>query len=70
MLRLNVSSEVNQQFADTYYVQTTPTFILFDAAGREQRRWVETAPTVAELSDECSMPSPPRSPEELAAQRP
>jgi hypothetical protein len=50
VLRLNLPrSEVNRQYAETLGATTTPTFILFDASGNEQRRWVEEAPALQEL---------------------
>lgn len=49
IVRLNTVAEVNRQYAESLGVKDTPTFILFDAAGREQRRWLKVAPTLAEL---------------------
>lgn len=49
VLRLNVILAVNQQYAEQLGVTTTPTFILFDAAGNEQQRWVGEAPELTEL---------------------
>ena len=49
VLRLNVSSPVNRAYADKVGIAETPTFILFDKAGKEQRRWVRAAPKLADL---------------------
>lgn len=48
-LRLNLAIEANKDFAESLKVTDTPTFILFDASGEEQQRWVHDAPIVAEL---------------------
>jgi hypothetical protein len=48
-LRLNLVVEVNKDYAESLGVVDTPTFILFDALGREQERWVGDAPTMEEL---------------------
>lgn len=48
-LRLNLVVEVNKEYAESLDVVDTPTFILFDYLGREQKRWVADAPTVEEL---------------------
>lgn len=49
VLRLNTASDVNQKYADGVRVTDTPTFILFDPAGREVRRWVGETPGLGEL---------------------
>ena len=49
VLRLNTANEVNKHYAEQIGVANTPTFILFDAAGGEIRRWSSEAPTVMEL---------------------
>ncbi len=49
MLNLNLVSEVNNEYAKKMGVTTTPTFILFDPSGKEQNRWVGTAPNAADL---------------------
>jgi DTW domain-containing protein YfiP len=49
VLRLNTISEVHRAYADRIGVIDTPTFILFDTAGKEQRRWVRDAPALADL---------------------
>ena len=49
IIRLNTVSPVNRAYADSLGVTDTPTFILFDATGHEQRRWLKEAPTLAEL---------------------
>jgi hypothetical protein len=49
VLRLNTSAEVNRRYAEQVRVKDTPTFILFDSLGREQRRWVREAPALSDL---------------------
>jgi thioredoxin-related protein len=49
VLRLNTGSEVHREYADRIGVTDTPTFILFDPAGKERRRWVRDAPPLADL---------------------
>jgi hypothetical protein len=49
VLRLNMTSEANRRFADRVGVVTTPTFILFDAKGCEQGRWVNAVPRPEDL---------------------
>jgi hypothetical protein len=49
VLNLNLASGVNNEYAKKMDVTTTPTFILFDSSGKEQNRWVGTAPLVTEL---------------------
>jgi DTW domain-containing protein YfiP len=49
VLRLNTAAEVNRSYAEQIGVKDTPTFILFDGSGREQRRWVREAPELTEL---------------------
>jgi hypothetical protein len=49
IIRLNTIDQINKAYADSIGVETTPTFILFDASGKEQQRWVSTAPTLEEL---------------------
>ena len=49
VLRLNVSSEIVKMYADSLEIKYTPTFILFDAKGREMKRWVGTAPKLTDL---------------------
>lgn len=48
-VRLNMAIEVNKAYAESLKVSETPTFILFDASGREQNRWSGEAPSLAEL---------------------
>ena len=50
IVRLNTASEVNKTYAEGLGVMDTPTFILFDTFGQEQRRWVQEPPKLAELS--------------------
>jgi hypothetical protein len=49
VVRLNMVSEVNKKYAEGLGVIDTPTFILFDAFGQEQRRWAQEPPELAEL---------------------
>jgi hypothetical protein len=49
VLRLNTAFEANRAYADRIGVTDTPTFILFDPVGKEQRRWVHDAPGLADL---------------------
>jgi DTW domain-containing protein YfiP len=49
VVRLNTTSEVTKKYAEKINVKDTPTFILFDAAGKELRRWNREAPKLAEL---------------------
>lgn len=48
-VRLNMAIEVNKAYAESLGVTDTPTFILFDALGREQKRWLGEAPPLEEL---------------------
>jgi DTW domain-containing protein YfiP len=49
VVRLNTMSEATRKYAEKINVKDTPTFILFDASGKEQRRWSREAPKLAEL---------------------
>jgi len=49
VLRLNILSTVNKEYAKTIGVERTPTFLLFDAQGQELRRWLDKAPRLDEL---------------------
>ena len=49
VLRVNIIYKVSREYAERIGVKQTPTFLLFDAEGREVRRWVGEAPTAAEL---------------------
>lgn len=51
VLRLNTISEVNRRYGDKIGIKDTPTFILFDRSGREQRRWVRETPTLQDLPE-------------------
>ena len=52
ILRLNMLlDETNQRFAEEVHVERTPTYILFDAAGQEVKRWVGELPELAELPE-------------------
>jgi hypothetical protein len=48
VLRLN-TADVTRHYAERFGVDTTPTYILFDAAGQEQRRWVQEVPLLEDL---------------------
>jgi DTW domain-containing protein YfiP len=48
-VRLNTANDVNRAYAESIGVADTPTFILFDASGQEQQRWLRVAPTIEEL---------------------
>ncbi|HEV3143143.1 MAG TPA: hypothetical protein VGZ47_04585 [Gemmataceae bacterium] len=52
VVRLNTISEVTKKYAEKINVKDTPTFILFDAEGKEQRRWSREAPKLADLPGE------------------
>lgn len=50
IVRVNLSfSPVSKEYADRLGVVETPTFVLFDAGGREERRWTSTVPGAGEL---------------------
>ena len=49
-LWLNLAFEVNKDYAESLSVVDTPTFVLFDASGKEQQRWVGDPPTIEELT--------------------
>ena len=49
VVRLNTISEINKKYAERINVKDTPTFILFDADGKEVRRWNRETPKLAEL---------------------
>jgi hypothetical protein len=49
VLRLNTATEANRRYAEQVGVRDTPTFILFDPLGREQRRWEREAPALPDL---------------------
>lgn len=51
VLRLNMITEVNEAYAEKKDVTTTPTFILFDAAGVEQNRWELEPPPLEDLPE-------------------
>jgi hypothetical protein len=51
VLRLNITwNETNGGFAKKHKVEQTPLFILFDARGREMRRWAGSTPEAVELT--------------------
>ncbi|MFK7800502.1 MAG: hypothetical protein AB8G95_02615 [Anaerolineae bacterium] len=52
VLRLNMITEVNEAYAERLNVKTTPTFILFNAAGFEQDRWLLETPLLEDLPKE------------------
>ena len=50
IIRVNLTfSNVNKEYAERLEVKVTPTFILFDAAGKEERRWTSKVPEIGEL---------------------
>jgi len=49
VLRLNMITDVNEAYAERLNVTTTPTFILFNAAGVEVDRWLLETPPLEEL---------------------
>jgi len=49
VLRLNTAFVVHSTTADWIRVTNTPTFILFDPAGKEQRHRLREAPSFAEF---------------------
>lgn len=48
MIRLDILSDVGREFGRAHGFQFTPTFILFDGAGNELRRW-NRPPALEEL---------------------
>jgi hypothetical protein len=52
VLRLNITfNQVVQEYARSLGVESTPTFLLFDAQGQEAKRWVGKAPELDELTN-------------------
>lgn len=49
VIRLDILSEVGREFGRAHGFQFTPTFILFDGAGDELRRW-NRPPELEDLS--------------------
>jgi thioredoxin-related protein len=50
IIQVNLTfSTASKEFAERLGVQATPTFILFDSDGEEQRRWTSTVPKLGEL---------------------
>ncbi|HKA08123.1 MAG TPA: hypothetical protein VKD71_12765 [Gemmataceae bacterium] len=50
IIRVNLTfSKVNKEYAERLNANVTPTFILFDASGKEIGRWTSKVPTVGEL---------------------
>jgi hypothetical protein len=50
IVRVNLTFAVeSKQYADRIGVVQTPTFVLFDAGGTEQQRWVGHPPDLGEL---------------------
>jgi hypothetical protein len=50
IVRLNLLlARANEAFARELGVERTPTYVLFDAAGQEVKRWVGRVPAAAEL---------------------
>jgi hypothetical protein len=52
VVRLNLASEVNRQWAERVGVTDTPSFVLFNRSGKELRRWTSQAPAPSELPAE------------------
>lgn len=50
ILRVDVLSTVGREFANQHGFEGTPTFVLFDAAGREVQRWRGKPPELSELT--------------------
>lgn len=48
VLRLDILTPVGREFGQRHAFQYTPTFILFDAAGKELARW-QRPPSLDEL---------------------
>jgi hypothetical protein len=45
IVRVNLTAGgASKEYADRLGVVETPTFVLFDGSGREQRRWVSRVP--------------------------
>ena len=50
IIQVNLTfSTASKDFADRLGVVATPTFILFDTDGNEQRRWTSAVPKLGEL---------------------
>ena len=51
VVTLDVMDTRIREYGDSVGFEVTPTFILYDAAGSEVRRWVGHTPTLGELRD-------------------
>lgn len=49
VVRVNILEAVGREFARAHAFEGTPTFVLFDGAGREVRRWRGGPPTLADV---------------------
>ena len=49
VVTLDVMDAPDSKYGDSVGFEVTPTFILYDAAGSEVRRWVGRTPTMGEL---------------------
>jgi thioredoxin-related protein len=50
VLQLEMQSAASREFAATVNFRNTPSFFLFDRAGKLVKRWDRGVPTVAELN--------------------
>jgi len=44
MIRVDILTPIGRAFADRHAFEGTPTFVLFDGAGREVARWRQPPP--------------------------
>ena len=50
ILRVDVLTPIGREFANQHGFEGTPTFVLFDAAGIEVKRWRGQPPELSELN--------------------
>lgn len=50
VLRVDILSAAGREFANRHGFEATPTFVLFDAAGTEVKRWRGQPPELSELN--------------------
>ncbi len=50
ILRVDVLTPVGREFAQQHGFEGTPTFVLFDGAGKEVNRWRGRPPALTELA--------------------
>jgi hypothetical protein len=50
VIRVDIRGAEGSAFAATHGLSLTPSFILFDAAGRESGRWTGRPPSLAEIT--------------------